>query len=541
MKVVTAAEMRRIDAFTIETLGIPGQVLMACAGRAVADLILREEGGPCSAAVACGCGNNGGDGFVIAWHLHNAGWDVAVFLAGDEDKLTADSRVYRDVCRNAAIPVTILNDETAAQRVELGGYDLIVDAILGTGFAGSPRGAAKELIARINASGARVCAVDVPSGLPSDGEAPGGEAVLADYTVTIGLPKLSLVTFPGKGYAGTLFTVDIGFPRSLTESAELTAELVDGERAAAMLPGPRGTESYKGSVGHLLFVGGFDGMEGAIMMSAMAAFETGIGLGTLLTTAAARNIIAGKIPELMTSALPTIESSSQEISGSIADGVACEDEKREVFRQEIREDVRRFFDGGRGFDAALVGPGMGRTQLASAVFEAFMDECVGLGIRRVVIDGDGLYHLAAYLGEKRLPEGLEAVITPHFLEASRLTGAPVAQIQNNRPKAVRGLASATGAVALLKGPATLVSDGERLFINTTGNPALATAGAGDVLSGIIAALLLGERTPLEAAALGAYIHGRAADLHVLTGGTEAMKSTDLLAFIRDALAERPGE
>jgi NAD(P)H-hydrate epimerase len=184
---------------------------------------------------------------------------------------------------------------------------------------------------------------------------------------------------------------------------------------------------------------------------------------------------------------------------------------------------------------------MGRSQLASAVFEAFMDECVGLGIRRVVIDGDGLYHLAAYLREKRLPEGLEAVITPHFLEASRITGAPVAQIQNNRPNAVRGLASATGAVALLKGPATLVSDGERLFINTTGNPALATAGSGDVLSGIIAALLLGERTPLEAAALGAYIHGRAADLHVQTGGTEAMKSTDLLAFIRDSLAERPGE
>lgn len=537
MKVVYAAEMQRIDRYAIETMGIPGEVLMGFAGKAAAEVVEQYAGEGPRIAVVCGCGNNGGDGFVIAYLLYNRGHDVEVFLAGSEEKISSSSRIYYNVCVSSGIPLQLISGDGVSADIDFSGFDILVDAIFGTGFTGSPRGAAGELITRINRSGSVVISVDLPSGLPSDGGAPEGAVVYADCTVTMGLPKLSCVTYPGMQYAGDLHVADIGFPSFLTESDDLKMELVDDDYVRQRLGLRRETDTHKGAAGHLLLVGGFDGMEGAIMLSAMAAFETGVGLGTLLTTGKARSVIAGKIPELITASFPGIDEAAREFSGITSNGIAGEDEKVVRLHEAVRNSCTRFFNEKKNYGAMLIGPGMGRSVLSACVFNVLMDSLTAFGIKRVLVDGDGLYHCAEYLKGHALPEGVECILTPHFLEASRFTGDPVESIKRNRPAAAMALGRRTGSAVLLKGPATLISDGEGLLINTSGNPALATAGSGDVLSGIIASLLLRDLSPMEAGGIGAFLHGRAADLFVADNeGVEIMKSSDAVGYIREALA-----
>ncbi|HSV97485.1 MAG TPA: NAD(P)H-hydrate dehydratase [Spirochaetota bacterium] len=514
MKAVTAEEMRRIDAETIDVMGIPGETLMAGAGKAVAEFAESVYRGEGAVAVFCGSGNNGGDGFVAAFHLAGRGIPVEIFLAGAKEGVTPLSAVFLHACVNGGLPITEIAGPDTVGRIDFGRYDLIIDALLGTGFEGPVRAATAEIIDAVNASERTVLSVDMPSGLPSGGGGPEGPVVRAAYTVTIGLPKISLVTWPGREYTGEVHVADIGFPRSLLESDDLTTDLLDADYARARLAVEHYADSYKGDAGHLLLVGGFDCMEGAIMMSAMAAFEAGVGLATLLTTETARAVIAGKIPELMTRSFP--------VSGGPGAAEAG---------------VRAFLDGERRYDALVIGPGMGRTDESQAVFATVMGSLPKSGIGFALVDGDGLYHLARYLEETSLPEGVSFVITPHFGEASRLLGQPVDSIKKNRFAAALHLGSRTGAVALLKGPATIVSDGKRSLINTTGNRALATAGSGDVLAGVVGSLLLRGIGPLEAAGIGAYLHGRAADLAVEASGVMVLKATDTVEYLRKAMAE----
>lgn len=524
MKAVTASEMRRIDERAIGEFGIPGGVLMGFAGRVAANYILDSCGDARSAAVFCGRGNNGGDGFVIAWLLANAGWKVAVYLAGPSGSLSETSKIYHGICVKSGLPVIEIADEQSAAGIDLSPIGIVVDALTGTGFSGELRGAAAGAAALINRSGKRVIAVDVPSGLPSDGEGPAGEAVRADVTVTMGLPKISLVTYPGKRWAGKLVLAEIGFPRRLTESEELRTEMIDAEYASARWPAARDADAHKNSAGQVLMIGGFDGMEGALLMAASACFEAGAGLVTALTTHRARSVIAGKVPELMTAAIP---------------GTGYEEIAAESVADSVARGLGVFFGEGRRGAIALIGPGMGRGPLPRAVFQAVMENLQLYGLERIIIDGDGLFHYAEWLAEHG-PVKADIIITPHFLEASRLTGEAVETLKSNRFAAAKSLASKCGAVALLKGPATIVSDGANARINTTGNPALATAGSGDVLAGIIASLASRGLGSLDAASLGAWLHGRAADLFVADSGCDVMKATDIAAYIRKAAAEIHG-
>jgi NAD(P)H-hydrate epimerase len=536
MKAVTAAEMRRIDERAIGEYGIPGELLMGYAGRVAANYILDNFRDVRSAAVFCGCGNNGGDGFVIAWLLANAGWDVKVFLAGAAEKLSVSAKIYHDICIKAALPVLEMADDMSSGPVDISFAGVVVDALLGTGFTGELRGAATGAVALINSSGLPVVAVDVPSGLPSDGAGPEGGAVMADVTVTMGLPKISLVTYPGKRWTGKLVLAEIGFPQRLTESDDIKTAMIDADYVSARWPAGRDADAHKNSSGHVLLVGGFDGMEGALLLTASACFETGAGLVTALTTGSARTVMAGKIPELMTAAIPGIESSGQEVPGEVRDGIAWNGDMEKKLADEIARDLGKFFMEGRRYGVAVVGPGMGRGPLSKAVFRALMGNLENFGLARVIIDGDGLYHYAAWLAEKGASKA-DIIITPHFLEASRITGDTVEKLKANRFASAKALASKCGAVALLKGPATLVSDGVNTRINTTGNPALATAGSGDVLTGIIASLASRGLSSLDAASLGAWLHGRAADLFVSETGVEVMKASDIAAHIRKAVAE----
>lgn len=521
MKVVTAQEMQNVDRLTISETGIPAGVLMGFAGRSVADFILQNLSGLSRVAVISGTGNNGGDGFVIAYFLANAGIRTDIFIAGEESKVSETSRPYLKVCSSSGIPVkSILNDNDIG---DLKKYDLIIDALLGTGFMGHVRGIAAPIIAAINRSGVKVLSVDVPSGLPSDGEAPEGEAVRASYTVTIGLPKISLVTYPGKEYTGELQIVDIGFPQKYTHTADLHVELLDDAYVKTHLSVVKGSDAHKGSIGHLLLIGGFDSMEGAIMMSARAAFEMGVGLATLLTTSRARDIIAGSIPELITRSIRASET------------VDFEEKEKEPYCDAISKELSAFFSEGRRYDAVIIGPGMGRGLFASMMFKVLADNMGAYGIKKALIDGDGLFHLSEYQKHKMLGADISLIITPHFHEASRLFSRTVEEVKRNRIDAALALSKKTAGVALLKGPSTIISNGTDSLINTTGNPSLATAGSGDVLSGIIGALLLKDMPSIDAAGIGAYIHGLAADLYVQESRVGILKATDIIKYIRKAV------
>ena len=520
MKVVNAEEMQKIDRITIEEIGMPAEVLMGYAGKAIADYIAGNSGSFNKTAVFCGTGNNGGDGFVTAYFLFNRGFDVDIYVAGDIEKLSGTSSLYFNICRKSNINISIIKDD--ADRIDFKQYDLIVDALLGTGFEGAPRGIIKDCITNINNSGVKVLSVDLPSGLSSDGVAPEGEAVKAAYTVTIGLPKLSLVTYPGKQYTGELHIADIGFPAALTDSSDLRVELLERDYVKANLNLIKDADSHKGDAGHILLAGGFDGMEGAIIMSAVSAFETGAGLVTLLTTNQARNIIAGQIPELITKTLPSLDLQK------------TADEKTQA---NIKQDINNFFKDSRRYDALLIGPGMGRSESAFSIFSSIIDGLKESGIKKVLIDGDGLFYLAAYLQRKSLPKGISFILTPHFMEASRLLGKTVDDIKNNRLHYAMELAKKTSAVVVLKGPSTIITDGNNSLINTTGNPALGTAGSGDVLSGITGALLLKDMSMLNAAGIGVYIHGLAGDIRVRECKVPLLKATDIIDYIHDALDE----
>lgn len=520
MKAVTAAEMREIDRISINETGIPEKVLMCLAGKAVADHVLSLGESIRRVVVFAGPGNNGGDGYVAAYFLHNAGREVQIVPVPAASPSSEASRLYRRLCHSVGIVERELSEITGPDG-GLEDYDCLIDALLGTGSSGPLRGETAGAVKLINDSDLRVVAVDIPSGLGADGEAPPGEAIIADATVTMGLPKISLVTHPGKGYAGKVIVADIGFPSTLTSSDSLKTELVDNEFFA--LRGISGIESsyradedaHKGSRGTLLIVGGFDGMEGAALLAARAAFESGVGLAALLTTDSARAIIAGVVPELITASITPAKDADTPPDGAI-------DEMLECAR------------GGRDFDAMVIGPGLGRTDFAARVFRRLIAMAAEWGVKKALIDGDGLYHLAG-AGDV-LDSRIEWILTPHFKEASRLAGISIQEIARHRIKAAEMVARKHGCIVLLKGPASIVTDGTRRYIVTSGNQALATAGSGDVLSGIIGALLLRRLSAIDATATAAWLHGTAADLHCEASAGAIMKSTDLLSEIREAMA-----
>lgn len=504
MKVVTASQMREIDRVTINERGIPGKVLMYQAGYSVSRYILENIPNPDNLAVLAGSGNNGGDGFVAAYLLNNAGIDIKIYTTGKPGSFTSDTEVYYNLCNNSGLEINHISN--TPETINLNKISLVIDSLTGTGFNGLPRENLNRIIEIINSTSVPVVSIDMPSGLPSDGDAPEGNAVKADYTITIGLPKISLVTYPGKEYAGLVEIADIGFPYDLADSESLTRELIDKQFAKRFFTLPDHSDIHKGDKGHLLLVGGFDNLEGAIMMTAAAALETGIGLISLLTTARARKIIAGKIPELMTISF---------------DEAGEKDALCELLNK-------------RKYNAMVIGPGMGRTDNALNYFTNIMNLLPETGINKVLIDGDGLSHLALYLENNILHRSIDFIITPHFGEASRLMKTGIDTIKSNRVKAAEKLAEKTGATVVLKGPASIVSGKTGTFINTTGNPSLATGGTGDILSGITGALMLREDI-IPASCLGTYIHGSAADLYCSENNTDLLKATDLINYIRHAI------
>jgi ADP-dependent NAD(P)H-hydrate dehydratase / NAD(P)H-hydrate epimerase len=500
--VVTAAEMRALERTTIDELGLPAAILMETAGRAVADAALRMLGGARGhVAVVCGPGNNGGDGFVAARVLRDRGVEAVVYLVAMRDAVRGDARLHLEVLERAGGVVRMLAtpEQLAALATRVGDASLVIDALFGTGLARPIEGHLGDVVAMMQRA-ERVLAVDIPSGLDADTGRILGAAVIAERTVTMAALKIALVSAPGFARAGEVEVADIGVPASLIAASSHRISAVEAGDVARWLPRAQPVE-HKGRRGHVLVVGGSPGMRGAARLAATAALRAGAGLCTVAADG-------------------DFDAPDPVMTRSLAAGAAL---------------GRLLADR----DAIVIGPGIGNTPSSAARTR----EVLAAGAP-AVLDADALNALA---GDPAAIAGAvgPVVITPHPGEASRLLGTTVAGIEADRIAAARALAAATRAVVVLKGARTIVCDGAagegHCSINTTGGPALATGGSGDVLAGAIGALLAQGMSAIDAARAGVHVHGAAGDALARVHGDRGVLSSDLPEAIAAAIHSLTGE
>lgn len=499
MKVVNASQMREIDRRTAETYCIPTLVLMENAGRAVAQAALRrlEEIGGRKVLIMAGKGNNGGDGLVAARHLYNQGVAVRVWLWADPGQILGDAAVNLQAAIRIGVPITVQCgggapqaegaarvNAPAAQPVNLCEWaDLVIDSLLGTGIRGPASGPMAEAIEAINGSGRPVLAVDLPSGMDSDSGIIPGPAVRARWTVTLGLPKIGLYLYPAAELAGAVEVADISLPARAIEDQGVTVQVAEAGTIARILPRQRGL-AHKGDRGRVLIIAGSPGFTGAAALAGMAACRAGAGLVTVGIPRSLNPILEAKLTEPMT--LPLPETSEGSISSSAAESILEAADKAQV---------------------VAAGPGLSTGSESADLVKVLIENIVA----PLILDADALKVLAGDLGAVKRAQA-PVILTPHPGEMAALLRITGQEVQEDRPGAVRRAASESGAIVLLKGAYTLIGfpDG-RITINPTGNPALATGGTGDVLTGMIAGLVAQGMEAGEAAVAAAYLHGLAAD------------------------------
>ncbi len=476
--ILTPDEATALDRET-QARGVAAEVLMERAGRAVARAARELAGGAYGrrAVLVCGKGNNGGDGLVAARQLARWGLRTSVVLLEDPGELREPAAT--NARRLDEVPGVRVRgfDERGLER-ELTRADVGVDALFGTGFRGMPEDEWAAAIAGLNDAGVPVVAVDIPSGVNGATGRIEGEAVRAELTVTFGAPKLGAVLLPGAEHAGMVRVVDIGFPDDLVRAH---AWLTEPSDVAAWLPA-RDADTHKRASGVLVVVAGSRGMTGAARLIATAAGRIGAGL---ITVAAP----VGSMPQIQAGLIePTFLSLPETTDGTVAAGAVA------VLLERLET-----------ADALAIGPGLTTNDETTA----FIRDVARRSPVPLVLDADALNAFAGD-GDALADRRSDAVLTPHVGEFARLTGVKRRDLDADRPGHVRALANQTGAVALLKGSRTVIADPDgRLFVNVTGSPALATAGTGDVLTGMVGGLLARGIAPLESAATGAYLHGLA--------------------------------
>lgn len=508
MKVATAEQMREFDRRASEEFGVPSIVLMENAGRSVFEAVRDALGdlADMRVTIVAGRGNNGGDGFVVARHLREAGTRVSVFLLGSPEEVKGDARTNLDMLLESGVAVTSVKSSDDI-TVALSDGHAVVDAVFGTGLRGEVTGLPADVIRAINAAGKPVVAVDIPSGMDADTGEILGVCVDADCTVTFALPKIGLLTYPGAACVGDLTVADIGIPKCLYE--EITVELVDDGMVASKLP-DRPPDAHKGTFGTAVVIAGSLGLTGAAAMASEAALRAGAGLSTLGCPAGLWNVMAAKLTEVMTRGLPDGG------SGAISSDALYE--------------ALELVDKG---DSVVLGCGLG----THADTIEFVHRLVKLVHKPMIIDADGLNALAQDAGILEGEHG-DLVLTPHPGEMSRLLGTSTQAVQSNRMDVVREAASRFRCVVVLKGARTLIADPSgRVFVNPTGGPGLATGGTGDVLAGTIGGLLAQGLSPLDAAICGAFVHGRAGDIAAGELGAAGTIAGDVLNALPFALKE----
>jgi len=508
MKITTAEEMRAIDRATTERFGVPSLTLMENAGSAIARFILQHYLEANRVTVVCGKGNNGGDGFVVARKLHRAGRVVEVLLLASRTELKGDALAMFERLPLRPIEVNSPQELEAESSRSLANCDLVVDAILGTGFRPPVTGLYADAIDAMNRSDKPVVAVDIPSGSDSDAMTPqSGEGIArADAIVTFTAPRPAHIF--GSLTRGPIFVAPIGSPpESIVSSLNLE---VTTPRDFAALLAPRPRDSNKGMYGHVLVVGGSFGKSGAAAMAGMSALRAGAGLSTVATPARVLTSVASFAAEVMTE--PLAETSA----GSIALAAV---------------ESGRFLDLTRPMTVVAIGPGIGRHPETVQ----FVHEAVHQTKLPLVLDADGLN---AFEGQANLLDGRRRplVLTPHPGEMSRLAGISIKAVQADRLTVARSFARDHHLVLVLKGDRTIVAlpDGSA-WVNPTGNPGMATGGTGDILTGMTAGVIAQMPNDYARAAIAAvYLHGLAGDVAAERMGEHSLVATDLLAGLPEA-------
>lgn len=481
--------MRELDRRTIES-GIPGEELMLTAGEGLADAIRKLAGMhqlvDSPVLFIAGPGNNGGDAFVAARCLHEDEWPVECWLACAEGKLKGDALTHFKLMKKAGVPLQIMeHSEDWTYAGECGtDAEILVDGLLGTGASGELRGVIADAIRFIDAQTDRalVVAIDVPSAM----------AVRADLTVTMGLPKIDCVDPENLDAVGNLEVIDIGIPAEFIEEldSETELELIDPSDLVPLFP-RRPRTTHKGSYGHVLCIGGSKGFTGAIAMASRSALRVGAGLVSALVPDSVHAVVAAMLPEVM-------------VHSSHPDGK---------------------------WSAILAGPGMGRSATArEQVLHLLEDSSVPL-----ILDADAITVLADHVDAISSAQ-CPVVLTPHPGEFAALFGLKVDEVQEDRAGMARMAAARLGAVVVLKGAGTIVAaPDQRVAINMTGNPGMASGGSGDVLSGILAGLAGQGVDPFAAACAAVWLHGHAGDLAAAEKSQASIIATDLIEKLPEAI------
>ena len=528
-RLVTASEMATIDHAAISR-GIPSIKLMERAGKESARAIVawwrgltaakavqtrRRPGTAASpprgrAIVMAGRGNNGGDGFVCARHLKAAGFTIRVLVAADEESLSEDAATAHAACEKDRIPVTFLPDPRAwspGSEAAFAAHEamFLVDALLGTGSRGAPRGAVAAAIELAEHNERPIASIDIPSGIDASTGYREQPAIKANLTVTLGLPKRGLAIEPGRSSAGVVEVVDIGIPQSVIDEMIPGMLAADPDWARDLLPS-RPMDAHKGSVGRALVVGGSAGMVGAVAMAAEAALRVGAGYVVAGVPVSCVDTLEARVAEVVKRGLPETRERTIALGG-----------REEILAEALRADV------------VAIGPGLSRNSETQELARELMERVEA----PIVLDADGLNAFEG-LGVHRMHGPV--VLTPHYAEAARLSGSSIADIARSPAEWARRFADESRAIVCLKcAPMITAILTEPLILNATGNPGMATAGAGDVLTGTIAGLIAQGVDAEEAAPLGCFIHGLAGDVAARRLGMRGLIAGDILRALPAAI------
>ncbi|WP_078428048.1 NAD(P)H-hydrate dehydratase [Alkalihalobacterium alkalinitrilicum] len=502
MRIVTAAEMYDIDAYTVQKIGFSEDMLMENAGQAIASRVMKEINDHKKISILVGVGNNGGDGFVIGRILKSFDFQVDIWVIPPKEKIKGIAKQAFEVYKRSGYDVHFYSQNEQHFNSLLPNYDVIIDCLLGIGVKGTLRSPYKEIIKKVNACKvARVISVDIPSGVSADGGEV-NEAIQADLTVTIQAPKMGAYTYPSASFYGEMIVADIGIPPIAIEHCSQERFVWTEKFVQKHFP-TRPPNSHKGVNGKGMIIGGSQSMPGAVMLSAKSALRSGAGLLTVAIPDVIHPVAAAHFLEAMYFPCPT---------------------EQGYFNGSLDIDFARF-------DAIAIGPGMGRTQGGEVIVKNVLQQQVP-----IVIDADALYHL-----KKMLPllknRDLVTILTPHPGEMAHLTGLSIQEVEQNRFELSKQFAMEYGVYLVLKGPFTIVSTPEgKQYVNPTGNQALAKGGSGDILTGIILAFLMQHGKTQTAICNAVYVHGKTAELLVQAKHTHLdVLATDIIEYIPKTL------
>ena len=515
MKVATAEQMQELDRKAIEAYRIPGIVLMENAGRGATEVISNTfpDLQKMKIAIVAGKGNNGGDGFVIARYLLNRRISVKVYLLADPKGLRGDAETNFQIFQRMKGEVISVPSSKDYQKVkkELEKFDLLIDAIFGTGLDAEVRGYYREVIDHLNTLQKPIVAIDIPSGLDANTGKPFGTAVRASLTITFGLPKIGQVISPGLDYVGKLKLVDIGLPKKLVEEERIQTYLLENDEIRGWLSTPRRPDTHKGDYGHLLVIAGSVGKTGAAAMACEAALRIGAGLVTLAIPKSLNAIMEVKLTEVMTEPLP--ETPKQTLSLRAFSSILrlCEDKK-----------------------AVIIGPGIGTFKETQSLILKLI-KTLNLPI---ILDADGLTALATQ--PKTLPiTNRSLILTPHPGEMAKLIRSTPKDVQEDRISISRNFAQSHHVHLVLKGHRSLIATPKgEVFINPTGNPGMASGGTGDVLTGMIGGLICQGFDILQSLQMAVYLHGLAGDEMAQELGEKSLIARDIIEKIPALLQGR---